>query len=207
MRSKIEFIHDHRTSRLKAQPITTTAAPAVPLSTCSYDSTTTSAVGSEAGTLPCDRQVTAPPAVTAQATAVPAATTLQHTAPITNRINTTTYAVKQARVKQKRDPLLVELDDLCEKFTDLKTTEVKQLGQFNKLNAQFKELIEKAQRTLQKAKTLCEDAMVTDMEQDATALDAQSTMLETEISSVESFVESLRTRFGVPISGLSFNQR
>ena len=207
MRSKIEFIHEHRTSRLKAQPITTTAAPAVPLSTCSDDSTTTSAVGSEAGTLPCDRQVTAPPAVTAQATAVPAATTLQHTAPIPNRINPTTYAVKQARVKQKRDPLLVELDDLCEKFTDLKTTEVKQLGQFNKLNAQFKELIEKAQRTLQKAKTLCEDAMVTDMEQDATALDAQSTMLETEISSVESFVESLRTRFGVPISGHSFNQR
>ena len=184
MRTKIEFIHEHRTLRLKTQP---TIPPSI--------SSETSDIA-EIGT----KQSDASAATTTAATA-------QNLHPPTTRINTTTYAVKQARVRQKRDPLLVDMDDLCEKLNDLKLTEVKQLGQFNKLNGQFKELLEKAQRTLHKAKSLCEDAMCTDMEQDATAIDTQSTMLEIEVSSVETFVDKLRARFGVPVTGHSFSHR
>ena len=123
------------------------------------------------------------------------------------RPNSTTLALRQARVKLKRDPLLVEMDDLASKLIDLKDNEVKQLGQFNKLNGHFKELLDKAQRTLQKAKALCDDAMSTEMEEDALAIDTQSTALELEMSRTETFIDLLRSKFGVPVTGYSHPHR
>ena len=123
------------------------------------------------------------------------------------RPNSTTLALRQARVNLKRDPLLVEMDDISTKFMELKDNEVKQLGQFNKLNGHFKELLDKAQRTLHKAKSLCEDAMSTDMEKDALAIDSQSTALELEMSRAEAFIDLLRNKFGVPTSGYVNTQR
>ena len=198
MRLKIEFIHEHRTNRLNKQVIQRPTVLPETLSTISEETTAPSSVILTGANT---RSTDATPAV------APVAILPQPQTNQPNRINPTTYAVKQARVRQKRDPLLVDMDDLCDKFADLKSTEVKQLGQFNKLNAHFKDLLEKAQRTLHKAKSLCEDAMCTDMEQDATALDTQCTTLELEISSMESFVDQLRSRFGVPVTGHSFNQR
>ena len=125
----------------------------------------------------------------------------------TNRLNSTTLVLRQSRVKLKRDPLLVEMDDLSNKFIDLKDNEIKQLGQFNKLSGKFKELLDKGQRTLQKAKSLCEDAMSTDMQEDALAIDTQSTALEFEMSGAESFIDSLRAKFGVPVTGYSNNHQ
>ena len=196
IRTKIEKLHEHRTQRLKPRIASTSTDPILPPSICSEESIAPTVVVMETDTVSSAAPAHAPTTATQQNLPLPP-----------NRINTTTYAVKQARVRQKRDPLLVDMDDLCLKLTDLKMTEVKQLGQFNKLNGHFKELLDKAQRTLHKAKSLCEDAMCTDMEQDATALDTQSTTLEIEISSVESFVDHLRTKFGVPVTGHSLSHR
>ena len=126
---------------------------------------------------------------------------------LTSRISSTTRGVKQARVNIKYEPLLVEMDELCSKFGELKEKEVNQLGQFNKISGQFKELLDEGQRTLLKARSLCEDAMCVDMEDAAKTLDAESIMLELEMSKAESFIKTLRNHFGVPTAGYIQSQR
>lgn len=176
----IETLSEHRTTRLK-----TLTAPTPSGISIMSETSNASAVSQNLG---------AATSVTAPVIQLPAQS---------NSLNSTTLVLRQSRVKLKRDPLLVEMDDLSNKFIDLKDNEIKQLGQFNKLNGKFKELLDKGQRTLQKAKSLCEDAMSTDMQEDALAIDTQSTALEFEMSGAESFIDSLRAKFGVPVTGNS----